>query len=344
MKKGIVRFLAIACVAMLVSACSKDDNFVDNSEPLKLSDTDYANTNNWFRFSNNPNKAVDIFLIYPTLPSGDDPADRPFVTLESPGIKESAENWYSKIGLAVEPNGNVFAPYYRQVSFQVLPTLDASMFPVYADSIPRQDIFAAFDYFVKYVNKGERPFILLGHSQGSHMARELTTTFLGHEEYKQYNQKHIATYAIGINVTAAHIAKNASLKFSETPTDTHVIMSWNSISESEAASKVYLNFGTYEAGSIVTNPITWTRSEAPAPKEDNKESIVSLNGTVAFVDKYVGATVDQTNGILIITGIDEASYTSPMPVLGKFHMYDSDFFFGSIKQNIADRIKAYTGI
>ena len=32
--------------------------------------------------------------------------------------------------------------------------------------IPKADVFAAFDYYIKHYNNG-RPFILAGHSQGS---------------------------------------------------------------------------------------------------------------------------------------------------------------------------------
>ncbi len=331
--------LFILAMVLTVLAGSGGCGKNDGSNKPALSKTDYANRDNWMRFDNDGAKAVDIFLVYPTLDSGTDPADQPYVRLGNATMRTSAEQWLGLVLPITEHQGNIFAPLYRQMSRQLVQSMSAATLPRYIDSTPREDIFAAFDYFLRTVNKGQRPFILMGHSQGAHLVREIATTMLGHSAWSKYNVAHVATYAIGINVTAEHVAKNPKLKFSTSATDTGVILSWNATAQSEADNKAYHNFITWEQGSLVTNPVSWTTTATPAPKEDNLPSLVGRTGQIPH---YAGATADPSNGILIMTGFDENDYPDhEVTVLGKFHGFDIDFFYGSIDKNIADRTNAF---
>jgi hypothetical protein len=42
----------------------------------------------------------------------------------------------------------------------------------YVDGIPKADVIAAFDYYIKHENNN-RPFILVGHSQGARMIKAI---------------------------------------------------------------------------------------------------------------------------------------------------------------------------
>ncbi len=297
-----------------------------SSEPLKLSDVDYADPNNWLRFGGNMD--VDIFAVYPTVSFSEDEADLPYMRLDSPVMRESAAAWLERVDGVITPAGNVYAPLYGQLNSAMLANLDNAGFESYTYANPRDDVFAAFDYFLTQINKGERPFILFGHSQGAALVSELATRFLGNERYYRYNTNHIATYAVGFSVTQAGIDRNPNLTFSQSRDDTGVILSWNTTAPSEIASKAYRSFGTWNAGALVTNPIRWQTLETLAHAADNPGSIAN-------------AIVDMEHRVLVTTTVPEADYSSAVPTISIFHQHDIDLYHDSIAQNLKDRIAAF---
>jgi hypothetical protein len=310
-----------------------------SSDPVKRSDSDYGNSDNWLSFGGDKSKSIDLFVVYPTLTNSEEQADQPYVRIDSPLMRKAAAAWLNDLDSVISTHANIYAPLYRQINGAVLPTLPSNEFDKYANKTPREDVFAAFDYYLKAVNKGERPFILLGHSQGGQMVCELATTLLGNKEYVQFNQNHIITYAIGVSVTADMMAQNPNLTFSESATDTGVIVSWNTTAPSEVAAKAYESFGTWKQGAFVTNPITWTTNETPAqPIPFTKE----FTNPLGLMPGMADAIVDQSRGLLIVTSVNETEYPVPLGgILSRYHGYDIWFFADTISQNIGDRIAAY---
>ena len=343
-KKTLI--LALLLIAALAAGCTQNESdaadgiIAGSAEPLVISDTDYSDMKNWMSFGGDGGKDVDIFAVYPTLANSDDEADKPYVRLDSEIMRGAATAWIDDMDGIISAHTNVYAPLYRQINVATLPTI-GNNFDEFANGTPREDIFAAFDYYLKNVNKGERPFILIGHSQGSHMAGELATTFLGNEAYVKYNKNHIITYVIGVSVTEAMIARNPNIKFSQGPDDTGVIVSWNTNSPSEEESGAYKGFGTWKEGALVTNPLTWLTDETPAEAVPFAKEYISPFGPKSVVG-YAGAVVDNDCGLLLVTTFDEAEYEVPMGgLLSRYHGYDVWFFADSITQNIKDRITAF---
>ncbi len=312
-----------------------------SGEALVLSSTDYSDMNNWLRFGNGAGKDVDIFVVYPTLAFSEEEADLPYVRIDSSVMRTAAGVWLNDLDSVISPHANVYAPLYRQLNLAVLPTMSGAEFMPLAAKTPREDVFAAFAYYLEQVNKGERPFILMGHSQGAQMVCELATRFLGNAAYAAYNQNHIATYVIGMSVTPEEVALNPNLKFSQSHDDTGVILSWNTTAPAEAASGVYKSYATWKDGALVTNPISWQTNEEPA-------------GPVPFAKEYTGQTgpmsiagsadaiVDNTRGLLMVTSLDETRYAAALgDLLSRYHGYDIWFFADSITKNIEDRIAAH---
>ena len=356
MPKCILSFFIIATV-MDIAGCANSNNSKYKSQgSLVLSETDYSKKANWVCFGGNNNKSVDLFVVYPTLPVGNDKLDMPFVRIDNPVMKAAAELWLTNdAGCIFEAEVNVFAPLYRQINIAYVAGINSENITVkdLFKSTPREDVFAAFDYFLKNINKGERPFILFGFSQGGCMIKEVATTLLGHEDYQKYNAKHIITYAIGESVSASDVSLNKDLKFSESRYDTGAIVSWNSTTPREAAEGTYENFTTYEPNALVTNPVIWTLF-GTAPKEQNGVSRVTLkNDTmgvitwtehdkVEFIPAFADADADP-RGILIISSVDTESWVAAsFPTLGQFHGGDVNFFYESIRNNINDRIRAFS--
>lgn len=227
------------------------------SDPLVLSDTDYSDMAHWLSFGVDGSYDVDAFLVYPTVTNSTDGEDLPYVTIDCELMLEKATAWLAQTGDLVSESANIYAPLYRQINAALLPELAREDLSTMARVTPREDVFAAFDYYLREVNKGERPFILMGHSQGADLVMELATTFLGNAAYYEYNKNHIITYAIGMGVVESEIAKNSNLKFSESKDDAGVIVSWNTIAPSEIANGAYKDFGTWKEGALTTNPLSW---------------------------------------------------------------------------------------
>ena len=311
------RVILVWALAVVFSACCSGD------DALVLSETDYSVGSNWVSFGGDDG-SVDIFLVYPTLTRSFEEADRPYVQLESELMRSLAAEWLAETRRVIADSADIYMPLYRQLNGVELGNLSGAAFETYTCATPRADIFAAFDYYLTHVNKGERPFILYGHSQGAQLVIELATTFLGDEKYAEYNDNHIITYAIGCSVTASQIAKNPQLRFSESADDVGVMVSWNSTTPSEAVSGIYEGFGTWKPGALVTNPLMWTTDETRAPAVDGADAVV-----------------DAERGILLVTTLDESQYERTSDNIGAYHRYDVVFFEGSIRQNIKDRIEAF---
>lgn len=307
-----------------------------NNTDLIFSDTDYSDKQNWLRFCEKPDKKADIFVVYPTVVFTSNEAENPFVTLNNPKMRISAEKWLTQIDDVIS-QGNIFVPIYRQLNGSILTKYPARKMSEMTNQIPRDDIFTAFDYYLREINKNERPFILLGHSQGSQLAMELVTTFLGSEKYKDFNKNHIITYATGLPISQNEILKNSNLKFCEKKDDLCVIASWNCATKSEADTKRYENFISWKDNVLVNNPVSWKNDEKPVnlfiSSIDLPQKIIEINSDVVV-------KADNSRGILLVSA-DETKFPATSSVVSKFHTSEILFFANSIKQNIKDRIAAF---
>jgi hypothetical protein len=149
---------------------------------------------------------------------------------------------------------------------------------------------------------------------------ELASTMLGDEKYRDYNKMHIVTYAIGSPFTQKEIVKNPHLKFSVKKDDTGVIVSWNSVTQTEFSEEKYENFISWRDGILVTNPVSW---------ETNEKAETLGNGIVV--------KADIARGVLLV-GADEEKLPDTLPAIGKLHLSEILLFAESIKKNIKDRI------
>lgn len=310
-------------------------------EGVVLSRTDYSKRSNWILYENAGDKAIDVFAVYPTVTFSPEEADKPYVRLDSELMRGNARGWIAGVADILSV-GNVYAPLYRQLNGASLADLDSSGFLSLTGGTPREDVFAAFDHYLNAINRGERPFILFGFSQGAQLVADIATRLLGDESYARHNKNHIATYAIGISVTDADIARNPALKFARGRDDTAVILSWNTTAPSEIASGAYKRFGTWRPGALTINPVTWTTAETLAHAGDNKGTkVVRGDGSHIFVDSYANALVDNEHRVLVTTTVDEANGMSGVASIGKFHSLDVTLFYGSVRQNLNDRMRAY---
>ena len=150
----------------------------------------------------------------------------------------------------------------------------------------------------------------------------------------------VAAYPIGFSVTDKWLEKTG-LKFAEGPTDVGVIVTWNTEGPgNHDASSVVV-----APGAISINPINWKRDDTYA---DVKENLGSLNVEGKLVTPGLAdARVDTVRGSVVVTTIaNKELYAIPADgavMFGpeSYHLHDYGFFFNNMKQNVADRIKAF---
>ncbi len=213
------------------------------------------------------------------------------------------------------------------------------------DGIPTSDALAAFDYYIKHYNKG-RPYILAGHSQGSNLTANILSDYM--KKNPKVYKRMIAAYVIGYSITPTYLAQNPELKFAEGPSDTGVIVSYNT----EAPVVDGTNPVTLPGG-IAINPITWTRTEELATAAQNlggilidpktSYAVVDAKGDPVRVPHYADAQVNKARGVVICSTAD-VNLLSPGNALlpkGVYHSFDYPFYYFDIRANAADRVAQY---
>ncbi|HNY12517.1 MAG TPA: DUF3089 domain-containing protein [Candidatus Wallbacteria bacterium] len=298
--------------------------------------TDYSNPERWLALPSSLDKKTDVFYIYPSSFRKIDKTEPDICEIDNPVMIKIAGATFNLQAAAFETAGNIFAPYYRQVDAVFCASLPVEEQNKYFAGIPKSDIFAAFDYYVKHLNGG-RPFILAGHSLGSIMLKYLLAEYI--KENPHVYSRMIAAYVIGYSVTEKYLSENPHLKFAEGPDDTKVIISYNT----EAPEIEGVN-GVLLPGAISINPITWTRDETLAEASENLGSIVTdENGKILTVKNYADARVDKTRGVVICGTVDVEKVAPGNIIFGKgiYHGYDYQFYFHNIRENAARRVKNF---
>lgn len=295
---------------------------------------DYSKPKHWLALPSTAAKAVDIFYVYPTSWQNDPkvPNDKnePHVcTINNPSMLAGSRTAFESQATAFETVGNVYAPYYRQVDATYALSLGSrEERDAFIGGIPKSDVLAAFDYYIRHYNQG-RPYILVSHSQGSLVLQMLLS------EYMQKNPaayaRMIAAYAIGYSITKDYLHKNPHLRFAEGPDDTGVIISYNT-----EAPVIAGNNPLVLPGAMAINPITWRRDGTSATAEQSLGSRLEYNGKYVDKFKYADARVDQDRGV-VICNVDDKTLPESHWSKGIYHHHDVGLYYYNLRQNAANR-------
>ena len=323
--------VVLICGATALASCS--DNADNSADSEKNKVVDYSIKNNWMR-QPEVTKDVDAFFVYPT--EYDDPAEGApkFADINEPAMRIPAESAYRKIATAFEDCANVFAPYYRQGNMSYLGKISAEERHAAFNSIPKTDVLAAIDYYFEHLNGG-RPFILVGHSQGSIMQSFVLSEYM--KAHPEYLKRMIAAYVVGYSITEDFLKANPHLKFAEGADDTGVIISYNTEGEGNGNNIVVL------PGAISINPINWKRDETYASAEESLGGYI-FNEETGLPEDYphaADAKIDLKRGVVITTSKAVAPETFPLFGPASFHENDYPLYYYNIKANAATRVAAY---
>ncbi|MBD5559021.1 MAG: DUF3089 domain-containing protein [Clostridia bacterium] len=295
----------------------------------------YADPDNWVYLQTaGKARSADVFFVCPTVYFGDEETCN--MSLSDEGVRADfigAVNM--QIGIYDE-DARFFAPFYRQAGLNVYEMSPAER-EVYLASAFR-DVEAAFDYYYEHYNDG-RPIILAGFSQGADMCLRLMKDRFNSEKMRR---QLVACYAVGWSITEDELSQYPYLKFAEGSSDTGVIISFNSEAEHVTESVIV------PAGSrtLAINPLSWETGTGTADRSLNDGACFpDTDGTIiSEIDHFTGAYIDGSRGTLKVTDVMEADYPPQLDIFedGVYHVYDYQFFYRDLQENVGERIAAYT--
>jgi hypothetical protein len=335
--KQKTKYFSILCLIILAAifaGCGNDNvSAADNSAP------DYSKSQNWLTTPNTNSKSVDVFYVYPTEYSKINKTDPTICEIDNASMVKGANQAYQRQATVFESVGNIYAPYYRQASAEIL-SLPLAEQTAIVGGIPKSDVFSAFDYYIKNNNNG-RPFILAGHSQGSNILVFLLSEYM--KQNPDVYKRMVAAYVIGYSVTTDYLAENPHLKFAEGADDTGVIISYNTESPFFSGSNPVVL-----PGAQVINPITWTRDETLATTEQSAGSItINQDGTVSLdvvpVMNFADAQINREKGVIVCSSVTPEILApgNALVATGFYHSFDYPLYYFNVKENAARRTKNF---
>ena len=332
-KKNLLLSIALLIIFVL-AACGSDSS---NSSPIA---TDYSKAAHWLSLPATI-KAVDVFYLYPTAWTSTDPDNPHVCAIDEPTMLTQAPEAFARQATAFETVGNIYAPYYRQDNGSSIDRLNVIA------GIPTLDAVAAFDYYIKHFNNN-RPFILVGHSQGATVLSNLLAGYM--KDHPDVYRRMIAAYVIGNPITDEYLTANPHLKFAEGPDDAGVIISYNT----QAAyfftqdPPVPPNPVLYGMVGRVINPINWKTDDTYADKSESLGSFMPDHSLILqTMPHYADARIDIAHGVLVCSTAEEP-FISDLETLagfpkGVYHSFDIPLYYYDLRANAQIRVNKYLG-
>lgn len=294
---------------------------------------DYADTGSWAYWRAGENKPADLFIVCPTVDLGT--GGNKNMSLAD---NEAKKNFYGALNMErgiYEQHCRMYAPYYRQavLADYDLPANEAE--PYF--NLAYKDVRAAFVYYMQHENNG-RPFVLAGFSQGAEMCLRLLKEF-GNEDFVKNNM--VACYAIGWRFTPQEAAEYPYIRPAQSADDLGTVIMFNSEAP-EVTSSLMVPHGEK---SFCINPLNWRTDGTMADKALNSGAcFTDYSGSIKReVPQLTGCCIDTERGVLKVTDIDKKQYPPVLSIFtdGIYHLYDYQFFYRNLQQNVNLRIKTF---
>lgn len=291
---------------------------------------DYDRPENWAFFAEGQAGPADVFLIAPTVALGKD--GRLNADCRDPSFRHKMVGALNMQRGIYQPWGRLFAPYYRQATLKVFDVAEDRreewLRTAYAD------VRSAFMTYLRTVP--DRPFVLAGFSQGADMGLRLLKEFLDDPACRD---RLVAAYLIGWRVTDQDLAEFPRLRMAQEESDTGVIISFNCEAERIQSSL----FVSSDQRTHAINPLNWRTDSRKAGREANRGAcFTDYSGTIVReVPALTGAYLDTRRGTLKVPDIQEDDYPGVLFANGIYHLYDYQFFYRNLQENVGKRIAAF---
>ena len=296
---------------------------------------DYSDAANWaYLETENTDKTADVFFICPSVYGGSDDACN--MSLSDADTKESFVGAINMEKGIYDADSRFFAPYYRQIGLNVYDMPEADREPYLETAYA--DVRDAFLYYMDNYNEG-RPIVLAGFSQGADMCLRLMKDLFDDEAL---TDQLVACYAIGWRITEEDMAEYPQLKMAAGESDTGVIVSFNSEAE-DITDSLMIPEGTK---TYAINPLNWKTDSTPADKSLNLGAcFTDYSGEITSeIPELTGAYIDETRGALKVPDVSPEDYPAGLSIFtdGVYHLYDYQFFYRNLQDNVQTRILTFT--
>ncbi len=325
--RSLVLCLILIMVTATTSGASSLAPFTKDDVPPA---PDYTKAESWIALPENPNQyPVDIFWSYPTILMDN---EHWLMDISSTDLRKKASGTLRKQASVFSNQANLYAPLYRQMNMAALglpPEKQGELLGYGLD-----DVWRAFSYYLKHYNQG-RPFIIAGHSQGSNL---LLNIALKHWGSLGVEKQLVAAYTIGWSITPANLKSNPALTMCESAKQTNCFIAYNTMLDGRQDAAP-----TRIKGTLVTNPLTWKTSGEFAPAALNKGSKFFFDdGTTQTIARFTSAQVK--NSGLVVNPKDPKLVECNIATFpkGVFHVFDYSLFYENLRQNVGERINAFT--
>ncbi len=320
------RSLALLLAALMLLSAAAFASELPEGEAL-----DYGDESNWAYFALGEDTGVDVFLVCPTV---DTRSERNSFDLNDKLKGRFVSALEMEKGI-YEENGRLFSPYYRQMSVNAyrLPEEEQAE----ARRVAYADVSDAFRWYLENENGG-RGLILAGFSQGSEMCLELMKEYFGGEsaEAEALREQLITVYALGWSVTEEMTAAYPQIIPAKGETDTGTVVAFD-CEDGTLEETMIIPAGT-KALSI--NPLNWQTDGTPADRALNLGAVMGAGAEP--IPALCGAVIG-ARGELIVPEVTPADYPPGLDIFpeGSYHLYDYQFFFLNLKENVAARTAAW---
>lgn len=123
--------------------------------------------------------------------------------------------------------------------------------------------------------------------------------------------------------------------------DTGVIVSFNSEAEGVSSSLIVPE-GTK---TLAINPLNWKTDGTSADKNMNKGAcFTDYSGTIIKeIPQLTGAYLDEKRGTLKVLDVSSVEYPPVLSIFdeGVYHLYDYQFFYRNLQENVSIRLEAF---
>ena len=307
---------------------------------------DYERRDSWARYPDGENtlspEHAAGFYIHPTTWAGSEWNATVPDAAARPGVDAVVASQASVLDACCA----VYAPRYRQAA-------SASVFDrrgngPQAYSLAFTDIVRAFRHFAEQT--GERPIVVLGHSQGALHAGSLLTEVIAKDE--SLKERMVVTYIAGIPVPlGSYGGEFSGFQPCLASDDTGCIASWRTYGptgDAQAAQFVtalrYPQYRREDGGLDVqcNNPLNWSAPGVWTPAAANAGAVApALAGQArrASVPGATGAWCDQ--GILRLDRTPAAPFNAQVLPGANYHYYDVSLFHAALSTNASLRAQAW---
>ncbi|WP_281301910.1 MULTISPECIES: DUF3089 domain-containing protein [unclassified Iodidimonas] len=288
--------------------------------------------------------AADVFFIHPTTYLGTDfwnaPIDEPSATASIPSVLKAQASPFAA-------SAQIYAPRYRQAAFGAFIAANADT--VSALMLAYRDIDAAFDAFLA-ARGADRPFLLVGHSQGALLGSFLLKNRIAGTPLAD---KMVAAYLPGWTFSLTHdLGALPAMGACEDALDTGCVLSWQSFGENGNPDYMIRGYQNQmgldgqlkgQSPMLCINPINW-QPDGAAPRSAHLGSVPPVPQPDAALPAPLPqalAAQCRDDGFLYLSPNPGEAFSRFLMPGENYHVYDIHLFAMDIRANARDRIKAW---